>query len=91
MIHEVVIRESREADAFSVEKVRIGCWQKHFWGIIDSDFLSTLDPLESYKRRQEAIAAKHHINLVAEKNGIIVGLSDAGASRAGKNPHEGEI
>ncbi len=87
MQNKVEIRVSVGEDAFEVETLRIGCWKKHYAGIIDQAFLAKLDPEKSYKARQAAILSQKDINLVAIFDGKIIGLSDAGMSRL----HQGSL
>lgn len=92
MEKEIYIRASVEEDAFEVEKLRIKCWQNHFSGILDKNFLESLDPEKSYKARQMAISSQKDVNLVAIFDGKIIALSDGGEKRPQQgNLIEGEI
>lgn len=92
MEDQLIIRESKVEDAFEVEKLRINSWKKSYSGIIDSDFLDSLNPQESFQARSNAILSKRDSNLVVIVNGKIVGVSDAGQKRAElENPKAGEI
>lgn len=92
MQNKVDIRVSVGEDALEVETLRIGCWKKHYAGIIDQAFLDNMNPEKSYEARQKFIILQKNIHLVAVRDEKIIGLSDAGPRKSQQEAlSEGEI
>ncbi|MEU7162577.1 GNAT family N-acetyltransferase [Streptomyces chrestomyceticus] len=98
MVEPVRIRDMTQADIDTVAVIRVRGWQAAYAGLMPQAYLDGLSAAEDAARRREFFAAAppEVVNLVAERDGGLVGWAAFGPVRAvgGASPgpaSEGEL
>ncbi|MER6423622.1 GNAT family N-acetyltransferase [Streptomyces sp. NPDC001137] len=82
----LLVREMTLADCERVAEIRVGGWQTAYRGIIPQSYLDTMSVPEDAERRRTHFLERSAevVNLVAERDGEIVGWVCHGPYRAGE-------
>ncbi|MDX6200035.1 MAG: hypothetical protein QOJ79_3186 [Actinomycetota bacterium] len=89
-----VIRDARPSDARRFEEIRIAGWKSAYAGIFAADFLDDLAVEDERVTQREAWLAdlpQHHVMLVAELDGGVVGGAILTPSRDHDLPEAAEL
>ena len=79
-MHPVTVRRAQIEDAEQIAAVHVSSWQQAFVGLVDSEYLNSLQPADRYAewRARLQSTASTVIILVAELDGRIVGFGSSG-------------
>ena len=85
------MRAATVDDAARVGEVHVRAWEA-YRGLLPDDFLDNFDPVARGERWGKRLAEGQAPNLlVAERDGVILGICDYGPSRDSPDGHTGEI
>lgn len=85
------IRDMTLADCRSVAEIRVRGWQTAYAGMMPQSYLDALDVESDAERRRDHLtqARPEVVNLIAERNGEVVGWACHGPYRDGDAPVDG--
>ena len=85
-------REVRPEDASALARISVGAWQAAYRGLMPSDFLDALSPVEAQARWERAFAEGQPHVVVFEQDQELVAACHFGPSRdPGADPATGEV
>ncbi|MGE6488646.1 N-acetyltransferase family protein [Paenisporosarcina sp. NPDC076898] len=82
----MIIREANVVDAEGIARVHVDCWRTTYKDIIPEEFLNNLFYENRTKIWAQNISNEHNYVFVAERDGKIVGFTDAGKEMSGQYP-----
>ncbi|KUL25105.1 GNAT family N-acetyltransferase [Streptomyces regalis] len=82
----ILIRPMTQADCDRVAEIRIGGWQSAYQGLVPQSYLDALDVTQDAERRRAHLSQADGsvVNLVAERDGEVVGWVCHGPYRDGE-------
>lgn len=91
----LTVRDATRADADAIARLRVETWRAAYAGLISADVLDQLDA-EREGMRRAAHWDEHHSDprggeLIAERDGVVVGWAVIGTSRDHELPNDGEV
>lgn len=80
------IREANALDAEGIARVHVDCWRTTYQDIVPDEFLNNLSYENRTKMWVQNISNENNYVFVAEREGKIVGFTDAGREKTGQYP-----
>lgn len=78
----IIVRDMVLADCPAVASIHVRGWQATYRGIMPDSFLDALDITQRTERWQSNMGRNNSMNLVAERDGQIIGFGGGGVNRS---------
>jgi len=84
---DIEIRKTSIIDLQDIAKIHLDCWKENYKGLIEQNFLDSLNLENFLKKRQKIIQEDPSIQLVAVHEHKVIGFCDAGPFYFRRNQH----